>query len=312
MKKILIIATTLFIWSCKTSHNQINLSEKLAFDFPKKEEMFSFNNKRDTILVTESKTRFTIPAFTFCTDNDSMCLSDNIDIKISEYYKVSDMILKRLSTLSNNQIIETAGMFEIVASQNKNYKLNQNNSIGIELPSKSEDGFIYFKGEVKDNNLENWISQAPIDTLSKRKDKIVVAGTTEVVLINKLYNKVINATELGWVNCDKYLSFPDTTTMVINIDKDLPKDVWCSVVMKNYNSIIPGVLENGKIKFSPIPNKEPVIIIVIYHDGDDYYLDMNNVTVAKKGNYNLNPVKVTKQELEVRLSELNKNRNLPL
>jgi hypothetical protein len=51
---------------------------------------------------------------------------------------------------------------------------------------------------------------------------------------------------------------------------------------------------------------------VLYHDGDSYYLDMSEFTISKGGKYELNPIKVTKEELEAKLSKLNKNRNLPL
>jgi hypothetical protein len=71
-------------------------------------------------------------------------------------------------------------------------------------------------------------------------------------------------------------------------------------------------MEAGKIKISPIPNNEPVTLFVLYHDGDSYYLDMSEFTISKGGKYELNPIKVTKEELEAKLSKLNKNRNLPL
>jgi hypothetical protein len=144
------------------------------------------------------------------------------------------------------------------------------------------------------------------------KDTAIVAAATTVVLKNKEYNNIIKATELGWINCDKFLEFDDTTTLFVSIDNDVPKDALCSLVMKNYNSIIPGIMEAGKIKISPIPNNEPVTLFVLYHDGDSYYLDMSEFTISKGGKYELNPIKVTKEELEAKLSKLNKNRNLPL
>jgi hypothetical protein len=312
MEKVLIAAVALFVWSCKTQQSQVSLAEKLSSDFPKTEQIFSFNNKRDTILVTENKTRFIIPAYTFCDEKDSICLNNNIEIKIKEFYNLSEMVLNKISTLSNNQIIETAGMFDVTVSKNKNSLLIQNNPICIELPSKKKNGFIYFKGEIGANGHLNWTETAKIDILKSMKDTAIVAAATTVVLKNKEYNNIIKATELGWINCDKFLEFDDTTTLFVSIDNDVPKDALCSLVMKNYNSIIPGIMEAGKIKISPIPNNEPVTLFVLYHDGDSYYLDMSEFTISKGGKYELNPIKVTKEELEAKLSKLNKNRNLPL
>lgn len=309
MKKTLIILLgTVFLLGCKTNQNQITLSEKLTVDFPKKEQLFSFNNGKDTVLVTENNTRFSIPAYTFCNEKDTPCLNSNIEIKIVEYYKLSDMILARLGTLSDNQIIETAGMFELIASKNQNHNLLQHKPIIIELPSRKKNGFIYFKGMVKKNNFLNWIRD-----LTKEENIIVSnAKINSTICRDTSYNNIIKATELGWINCDKFLKFPDTTTLFVKTENDMPKDALFSVVMKNYNSIIPGIMENGKIKFSPMPNNEPVILFILYHDGESYYLDMKEVVISKDTKYELNPVKVTKEELEAKLSKLNKNRDLTL
>jgi hypothetical protein len=96
------------------------------------QQTFCINPNRDTVITLDQGTIIAIPAGTFRTNS-----RDCILLKTKEIYKKSDMILENLSTTSNDQIIESAGMVHTEAwDQNGNkVELNSGAEITIMIPT---------------------------------------------------------------------------------------------------------------------------------------------------------------------------------
>lgn len=75
---------------------------------------FTIQANADTTLFGEQGTRIFIGSETFQFP-DGKLVEDSITIQIKEFYKSSDIVLAELSTASNGQLLETAGMINIKA-----------------------------------------------------------------------------------------------------------------------------------------------------------------------------------------------------
>jgi hypothetical protein len=79
---------------------------------------------------------------------------------VTEYYKLSDILLANLSTVSNGKHLETGGMLFIEAKKGAiELELKDNKPIDISFPTKNKkQGMQLFSGEWKDKNM-NWTLQ---------------------------------------------------------------------------------------------------------------------------------------------------------
>ena len=75
---------------------------------------FVINTNRDTTITCKEKTKLVIKANSFL-DSNNITVKGPIDLKVTEYYKLSDIVLANLSTQSDGQLLETGGMLYIQA-----------------------------------------------------------------------------------------------------------------------------------------------------------------------------------------------------
>lgn len=145
----------------KSSSNDLSKNKKLLLDFyiknDKKPEFFLINTNRDTTIVCSEKTRITIKANSFVSLKTKKDITGKIKISVKEYYKISDILLGRLSTASNGKLLETGGMLDInVISNQEKCDLKKGKSIEIEFPRKiKKEGMQLFNGSWKNDQI-NW------------------------------------------------------------------------------------------------------------------------------------------------------------
>lgn len=125
--------------------------------FEKKPQIFSIRADRDTVIVCREKTAISIKANSFVSEKTGETITGKVKLAVKEYYKMSDILLARLSTTSDGKIIETGGMLHISAtSGNENCGMKQGEKLEIGFPySKKKEGMITFSGEWKNDQI-NW------------------------------------------------------------------------------------------------------------------------------------------------------------
>lgn len=124
----------------------------------KKSQTFTINSGKDTLLTCIEGTILRIRPNTFISELTGKSVSGNIKITVTEYYKLSDILLANLSTTSDNSLLETGGMIHIaaVSSNNENCKIKDGQKIEIGFPTKSKkDDMQLFNGD-RENNRINW------------------------------------------------------------------------------------------------------------------------------------------------------------
>ena len=122
--------------------NRQQMLQDLFNQISKQEEKFVINKKKDTLLSCAGGTDLFIPAFAFNA-------GDSITIKVKEFYKYSDMIANRLTTMSGSQQLISGGMMHLSAEKNgEEVELNAGSTITVYTPGISaSDSMQIFYGE---------------------------------------------------------------------------------------------------------------------------------------------------------------------
>ena len=166
MKQIIYVILIAILFGCNNNRNEIkqkdseeltdstNLSFVNVFDTIKVEsEKFYINSQKDTLIICEKGTKIFIEANSFETN------SDKVELKIQEFYSKKDFISEDLTTISNNQLLESGGMLRINAfAKNKKVLLKKGKEITIAFPKKEQNKQMsLFYGERDSLDNINWI-----------------------------------------------------------------------------------------------------------------------------------------------------------
>src|SRR5690606_4309370 len=145
-------------------------------DLVKIPESFVINTSKDTTLICKEGTRLIIEANSFV-NADNEPVQGTVNLSVTEYYKLSDMLLANLSTTSNGELLETGGMLYIEAKQgNSELKLKENASIEIHFPTQAKkENMQLFSGEWKDGVM-NWELQKNTRVLENEIEPINLIG----------------------------------------------------------------------------------------------------------------------------------------
>jgi len=166
-----------------------SIGKKAFHDSIKKTpQVIVVNTERDTTIICKEGTKLTIKAKSFIDGNTKKPISGDIKLKVTEYYKLSDMLLANLSTKSDDKILETGGMLHIEADQNGNtLKLKADKKIGIAFPKKkNKKGMQLFSGDKNQHGI-NWNLQEGKEKAASTIVNIPSEGTEEVA-----FNRVEN------------------------------------------------------------------------------------------------------------------------
>lgn len=125
-------------------------------------QLFKVNPKRDTIIETRAGILFSIPAESFINKFGKSPI-EPVDVEIKEAMNAFDIMKAGLSTMSNDQLLETGGMFYFNArSSNENLSINQSKSIQTAIPyNGANNNMMLFDGERKADGHINWINPKP-------------------------------------------------------------------------------------------------------------------------------------------------------
>jgi len=121
----------------------------------KRPQLFRINTAKDTTLMCREGTVLKIKADAFVYPNAEKRVEGSIDFEVTEYYKMSDIIVANLTTMSNHKLLETGGMLNIEASKGDlKLGLDANKGIDISFPTTAKkEGMKLFYGESLTDDL---------------------------------------------------------------------------------------------------------------------------------------------------------------
>ena len=139
----------------------------------KQPQKIKVNTAEDFKITLKEGTIISIPKNAFLEEKTKKQVSGNIELSITEYYKLSDLLLANLTTKSNDKILETGGMLYIEARKNGlKLKLRPQSRMNIIFNSSGKQNMQLFKGEKDDSDEINWKLNAPEGTTSEVDDVI--------------------------------------------------------------------------------------------------------------------------------------------
>lgn len=161
---------------------------------------FDINN--GTVFYTASGSSFTInPNSLVHLDNSAV--TGNVELEIIEYRTPADMLFSGVTVTSGNQLLESGGMFYIMARQNgQELKLKNGSTISMKIAQTNNNDEImnFWNGEenMKDSlNIINWV---------EAKDTVAVVPKPDSGNHVKYYNLNFNYFEFGYCNIDREMS----------------------------------------------------------------------------------------------------------
>lgn len=153
MRKILLFVPTLFLLACNDQPKETPKNEKQSIEptfqiippveeFTPEAEVFSIDNSKDTILISDHGSFINVPANCF-EDEDGQSVED-VEVQFTEYTNPADIILSGIPmefvTDEGNETFQSAGMCEIdVASNGKKVSMAKGKSIDIGLKNQAQD-----------------------------------------------------------------------------------------------------------------------------------------------------------------------------
>jgi hypothetical protein len=153
--------------------------------FDKVPQLFIIASNKDTSITCAEGTIIKIKAHSFLDEKSGGEINGTIRVRVKEYYKLSDILLAKLSTMNDNNILETGGMINIVAyNKDKACVLKKSKPIEISFPTndKKEDMQL-FTGTWTNNYLINW----SLDTGHISKLRVLQSDTLKTYEGNKDY-----------------------------------------------------------------------------------------------------------------------------
>ncbi len=144
-----------------TNQDTLKTKSKLILKpFKKQPQTIIFNASKDTSITCNEGTILNIKANSFVFSDSKTTVKSKVVLNVTEYYKLSDMLLANLTTTSNEKQLETGGMLYIDAYVGEQrIQLNENADIEISFPKQNhKEGMQLFSG-INTNNKINWVLQ---------------------------------------------------------------------------------------------------------------------------------------------------------
>lgn len=126
-------------------------------------QIFRINPKRDTIIETRQGIVLAVPAGAFKTAKGTTA-NGVVDLEIKEALTAADIMKAGLSTMSNDLLLETGGMFYINAHEGKNnLSIDPEKPLNVNVPvNNAKPDMMLFKGERQANGNINWVDPKPM------------------------------------------------------------------------------------------------------------------------------------------------------
>lgn len=116
---------------------------------------------------------------------------------------------------------------------------------------------------------------------------------------------VFSASQLGWINCDRFVDSNDPKTNY-SILIDEPEKTIVNVIFHRFKSIVPGCVESNRISFKNVPLGEKITVIALKTVNNKIFLAVKETVITDKEATVLDFQPVTMDLLKKAMEKLNK------
>jgi hypothetical protein len=254
-------------------------------------QTFKVAAAKKIVIKGEKGTIIRIPENIFV-DTNGAIVTGEITIELLEIYTRSDMILNNIQTTSDSELLETRGMIYIRASSsNMQLSLRKNAFYTIEFPTKDKQNDMnIFYGDTTNHDI-NW---------KQAKDNFR-SDITYLDDRNELSKYIFNSTELGWINCDRFLNQTATTDLIVNTSDTL--EVNFCLVFKSIKSVMNVSDRKGVIKFYNVPLGQTATLIAFKRTSSEIFYSSETITIQENQMVTIELEKLSDKEFKNKLKQ---------
>ncbi|GAB1855327.1 hypothetical protein MHTCC0001_01600 [Flavobacteriaceae bacterium MHTCC 0001] len=156
--------------------------------------------------------------------------------------------------------------------------------------------------QVEDSGTTNLASPSfsggTADTVSVQKvEKKLSTKSKSEVTVNEVNNYIVSKSGLGWINCDRFLSYNNNVNYKLKID-DAEGSIRLSMVFKSRNVVLPSWRKWKLFDFRSIPKNQDIILIAIKKHDNKLYYDILETRTTENPNVDFNFKEVTVEGLK--------------
>lgn len=242
--------------------------------------------------------------------------SNPIEVLVREVTKRSEMIFTNTPTISNGQLLESAGMFN-VAFQQDGQPLRPTSTLVVRTTNPGTlstiNNMLLFMGLPDSTNRSQVGSWTQVNTQSAQdSSRIFPIGNTasmgfQVNLSPNIYN--INLGLLNWINCDRFVTTTSRTNVQINVTRPTVNGTTTRsfLVFNTLNSVLSASLSgpSGTTFYANgVPLGYAVTAVVLHQEGNQLYFGKQTATIAANQQFSPTLRAVTEAELVAEINAL--------
>ncbi|MBL4735730.1 MAG: hypothetical protein JKY18_10435, partial [Flavobacteriales bacterium] len=127
-------------------------------------QLFTINNKNDTVIETEGGIVFVVPANCFL-DKDGDPVAGAVELEVKEALNASDIMQSGLTSMSGDDLLESGGMFYINGRRDgETLKIDPDKGIYFEVPTDDKKaGMKLYSGARKADGTIDWQDARDLD-----------------------------------------------------------------------------------------------------------------------------------------------------
>ncbi|MFM7021880.1 MAG: hypothetical protein ACKOXB_02800 [Flavobacteriales bacterium] len=288
-------------------------------------QCFLISKAKGGTVVTAGGISFYFPPYSF---DSKGTMSDKVDLCIWEYASKEDFVMNGMVARSKGRILESMGMFYVEAKcEGVKLQLKQGYLMNIIFPKQLDaaDGYFTFNGNVS-SGLVDWkldglhrvVSPVIKDSLATQKveqnnddnwegsegslDGVYYEG--EVSEQEKALYSVMQSSQLGWINCDRFYETRNKVNIACELENG--KNVQTYLVFKDINSILP-LYSTGQDKLvyaKDLPADQEVIVISFGGDKNNFMLGYTSFNTSQKEIVKINIDPCTTNQFKATMSDL--------
>lgn len=242
-----------------------------------------------------------------------------VEVRVQEVTKQSEMIFTNTPTISNGQLLESAGMFSVAFQQDgQQLRLSRNSlTVVTTIPKdlSSTNNMQLFLGLPDSANRTQVGSWAQLNTQTQQDSSRIFPAISpngsvtgfQVNLSPNIYN--VNLGLLNWINVDRFVTATNRTNVQINVARPTASsaNTRSFLVFNTLNSVL-GAYRNSSssttFSADQVPVGYSVTAVVLHQEGSQLYFGKQTAAIAANQQFSPTLRAVTEAELTAEINAL--------
>ena len=285
-------------------------------------QLFTEYGGIDIKIQGKKGTKISIPANALVDENGND-YKGNVELRLKEFYSMTDFAFSGLQTMSGDEILESGGMFHIeVTGEGIPLSLKPGSEAQIEMPADTAfNDMQVFYGNNANGNVDWMIKEENMAKISVKEEipdfyhrqiskdlnegwqlnvKGILSGETNIM--KKKYSFAIDG--FGWINCDRFKKSGNRSNVLVCLPDMGNYSVFAAFVESKSLLKADYIDKQNVYRFPQMPVNDEIIIFAVKIEGDKTFGCTCPFIVGSSPVQNLTPEEITLGQLEAELAKL--------